>query len=260
MFRTETSYILGSMYKKVLLVFLIILTAVSAFAEDVVEVMGNVSVAKTFAYQEPSFNSEALARLNKNAKVLIVGQDGEWLKIRLFNKSEAYVYAKYVALRYENVTRKESEAKALIDINNLLDQFNDTIQSSWYAEKQKVIPALFFFSGKAPDEITLLYSAVNAKGEHVPSLKDNPLQKDMIKLIELIFMKMMVLPYDRYRITVIVPDYVSGSYKGRTGSYASMVLDKNFANIDEIKSGSGSLWDYIKCAKRPEEMFKDYPH
>jgi len=250
------------MYKYFLTAIIIIFAVFSnlAFAEDTVEVMGNISVTKTYAYVKPDFKSKALARLNKNSKVLILGQEGEWLKVRLFNKQEAYVYSKYVSLKFENITRKESEAKALIDINNLLDQFNDTVQSSWFAERQKIVPALKFHSGKAPDEIWLLYTAVNAKGEPVPSLKENPISNDMVKLIELIYMKMIVLPYERYKVNIVVPDFISGTYKGKTENYVSLTLQKNFANIDEIKTGVGSIWDYVRSAKRPEEMFKDYPH
>ncbi|ADD66880.1 SH3 type 3 domain protein [Denitrovibrio acetiphilus DSM 12809] len=248
------------MFKKTILVILITLFAVAAFADDVVEVMGNIVVSKTYAYQEPSFKSKAMALLGKNSKVLIIGEEGEWLKVRLYNKSSAYVYAKYVAYKHENIRLKESATKVLIDIKNLLDQFNDTVQSSWFAEKQKIMPMLSFHSGKNPDDIYLLYSAVNIKGEPVPSLKENLLQKDMVKLIELIYMKMIVLPDPRYKITILVPDFVSGSYKGRTDNYAALTLDKNFANIDEIKTGTGSIWDYIRSAKRPDEIFAGYPH
>lgn len=249
------------MFKKLIIVTLITLFAVSAFAKDVVEVMGNVSVKKTFAYKKPSFKSKALARLGKNSKVLILGKEGDkWLKVRLFNKSTAYVYAKYVTFKYENITKKESHHKVLVEIKNLLNQFNDTVQSSWFAEKQKVIPALFFQAGKDPDVISLLYCSVNDKGQPVPSLKENPLQKDMLKLIELVFMKMIVMPYDRYKINIVVPDFVSGAYKGRTEAYTRLTLDKNFANINEIKAGKGSVWDYIRSAKRPDEIFVDYPH
>lgn len=250
------------MFKKILTVTFLIFAVVSnqAFAADTVEVMGNISVTKTYAYVEPDFKSKALARLNKNSKVLILSKDGDWMKVRLYNKDEAYVYAEYVSLKYENITRKESESKALIDINNLLDQFNDTIQSSWFAEKQKIVPSLTFHSGKAPDEVSLLYTAVNDKGDPVPSLKENPLNTDMIKLIELIYMKMIVLTYDRYVIHIHVPDFVSGVYRGRTENYVTLTLQKNFANLDEIKNGSGSIWDYVRSAKRPDEMFTDYPH
>lgn len=251
------------MFKR-LIVTLILLFAVSAFAEDsfddIVEVMGNVSVTKTYAYEEPSFKSKALAKLSKNSKVLITKQDDEWLQIRLFNNSVGWVYAKYVSFRLNNVTKNESESKVMIDIENLLEQFNDTVQSSWYAEKQKVIPSLTVHSGRRADDIYLLFSAVNSNGEYVPSLKENPLQKDMIKLIELVYMKMLVMPYNRYRITLLVPDFISGTYKGRTDTYDTLTLDKNFANIDEIKNGTGSIWDYVRSQKRPEEMFLEYPH
>jgi len=251
------------MFKRLLVLTLILFYAVSASAEDVfkdiVEVMGNVSVTQTFAYEKPSFDSKAVARLSKNSKVLITKQEGDWLNIRLFNKSTAWVYAKYVSYS-ENVTRNESEVKVVIDIQTLLDQFNDTVQSSWFAEKQKVIPGLFLYSAKRGDDVYLLYSAVNAKGHHVPSLKENPLHKDMLKLIELIYMKMLVTQHNRYRITILVPDFVGGTYKGRTETYAVLTLDKNFANIDEIKGGSGSIWDYVHSQKSPEEMLVDYPH
>jgi hypothetical protein len=171
-----------------------------------------------------------------------------------------YILAKYVDLRYENVTRKESQAKALIDINNLLDQFNDTVAASWFAEKQKIIPSLKFLAGKHPNDIYLLYTAVDSKGKSVPSLKENPLQKEMIKLLELVYMKMIVLPKDRYRITIKVPDFIGGTYKGRTDNYAVLTLEKDFANINEIKNDQGSVWDYIRSAKKPEEIFSEYPH
>jgi len=256
----EILSISGSMYKKAIFVFLTILLAFSAVAEDTVEVMGNVSVAKTYAYVEPSFESKALASLTKNSKVLIINQEGDWLKVMLYNRQEGYVYAKYVAFRDENITRGESESKTLIDITNLLDQFNDTIQTSWFAEKQKVMPSLLFQQGKTPDDITLLYTAVNQKGDPVPSLKENPLKSDMLKLIELIYMKMIVHNYNSYRINIVVPDFVSGAYKGRMDSYVTLTLQKNFTNIDEIKNGTGSVWDYVRSVKKPEELFKDYPH
>lgn len=227
---------------------------------DTVEAMGKVSVTKTYAYAKPSFKSKALARLSKNSKVLIKDDEGEWIKILLYNKKEAYVYSKYISFTFNQVTRRESETKAIIEINNLVDQFNDAVQSSWFAEKQKVIPSLQFHSGKSPDKITLLYTAVNVKGEAVPSLKQNPLQPDMVKLIELIYMKMVVMNYKRYRIDIVVPDFISGVYKGRVDPYVTLTLEKNFANLDEIKSGVGSIWDYVRSAQRPEEMFTDYPH
>lgn len=228
---------------------------------DTVEAMGKVAVTKTYAYAKPDFKSKALARLSKNSKVLIKDHEGEWLKVILYNRKEAYVYAGYVSFDFNQVTRKESESKTIIEINNLVDQFNDTVQSSWFAEKkQKVVPALLFHSGKSPDRITLLYTAVNVKGEPVPSLKENPLQSDMVELIELIYMKMIVMNYKRYRVDIVVPDFISGAYKGRVEPYVTLTLEKNFANLNEIKSGVGSIWDYVRSAQRPEEMFTDYPH
>lgn len=248
------------MFKKTALILTILLLAFVSHARDFVEVMGNVSANQTYAYEQPDFKSRALARLSKNSKVLIIRNEGEWYRVRLYNHTEAFVYAKYVSLKYENVTRQESEIKALIEINNLLDQFNETVQSSWFAEKQKVIPSLKFHSGKTPDEISLLYTAVDVKGDPVPSLKENPLRKDMVKLIELIYMKMIVLSYDRYRINILIPDFVSGNYRGRTETYVVLTLQKNLTNIDEIKNGTGSIWDYVRSPKRMDEMFTDYPH
>ncbi len=102
---------------------------------DTVEAMGKVAVTKTYAYAKPDFKSKALARLSKNSKVLIKDHEGEWLKVILYNRKEAYVYAGYVSFDFNQVTRKESESKTIIEINNLVDQFNDTVQSSWFAEK-----------------------------------------------------------------------------------------------------------------------------
>jgi len=255
----EISSISGLMFKAVY-TLLIILFVFTAFAEQIVEVMGNVSVTKTYAYEEPDFKSKAVARLNKNAKVLIVGRQDDWLKVVLENRKQAYMYAKYVTFKDENITKKESESKALIDINNLLDQFNDTVQSSWFAEKQMIVPSLTFLAGKSPDDITLLFTAVNHKGDPVPSLKENPLKKDMTKLVELIFMKMIVLSYNRFSITIKVPDFITGEYKGRASNYASLSLQKDFANLDEIKNGEGGIWEYVRSEKKPEEMFADYPH
>lgn len=248
------------MFRYLLIILTFVLFGISAHAEDFVEVMGNVSVSQTYAYEKPDFKSKAVAKLVKGSKVLIMSQEGDWMKIVLFNEQYAYVYADYVTLRFENVTRKETEIKAVIDIKNLIDQFNDTVQSSWFAEKQKVVPSMAYLGEKGPDEISLLYTAVNNNGEPVPSLKENPLHKDMVKLLELIYMKMIVLTYDHYRINIMVPDFSSGTYRGRTQEYASLVLQKNFANIDEIKNGTGTIWDYVKSAKKPEELFMEYPH
>lgn len=247
------------MYKHFLAV-LIIFFAYSVDAADLVEVMGNVRADKAPVYSEPSTKGRVVSSMTKNSKVVITSKDGEWVKILLFNNEYGYMHTSDVELKYENITKSESESKILIDIANLLAQFNDTVQSSWFAEKQKIVPSLSFLGGRAADEIDLMYASVNNKGDAVPSLKENPLQKDMVKLLELIYMKMIVLSYDRYTITIKTPDFNAGTYRGRTSDYAVLTLQKNYANLEDIKNGTGSIWDYVRSAKKPEDLFKDYPH
>ncbi|WP_277656171.1 SH3 domain-containing protein [Seleniivibrio woodruffii] len=243
----------------IILTLFFVLLCGSAFAKAT---YGSVTSSKLNIYAKASSKSEVVGLLGRGSSVEILSTRSGWHKIKLLEGGTGYVKASGV--RTSKDKPKETEEKAKTgdtgkDIDRILDKFNSTVEKSNFAKKEKVYPKLKLISAKGSQEVVLRYSAVDENGDEIPSLKKNPLAKNMRELISLIFRKMIVTSAPEYKITVMVPSYGMGGKVAGEAVYADLVMKPSAQELLEIKEGTTSLWTVVRSTRKLGDVFAEYP-
>ncbi|WP_022852215.1 SH3 domain-containing protein [Limisalsivibrio acetivorans] len=234
--------------------------------EGIIEVLGHITTNGVLAREKPDTESRVLARLRRGSKIVVLSRRGEWYKVRLYNRKDAFVSKKYVEFRYElkdeHITKSDIEKKFMVDINNLASQFNLMVKDSVYAKRRNIVPFLKIIDGKKNNgtaRVSVLYTAVDAAGKAVPSMKENPLSDIMKKFVELILLKMVLYEADNYSLVFRVPVFNEGDIEGYD-DYAVFTIDRKEADLNRLRQNEETLWEYVKSSNPLEQLFVSYPH
>lgn len=267
LFKTVILYISGSMYKNFFIIILLlsffISTAYSDNSSVTVEIRGTINHSKVRVKKQPDKSARNVRTLYKNAKVVVIGEEGDWYKIKINNIRNGYVLKKYVdflsTLKKENKKIPYEKNKALLEVKSLIERFNLNLSESMYYEKEKLIPYIAYMGynfKKNSFKIKIHYKIKNIMGTDSSVNLPNPFQNDILSLIEVMFFKMMLYKTDLYVIDVYVNSDKSDSLK----KYAEITYKNNPERFNEIKNSEGKIWDYIKVSIRDKkDLFKMYP-
>lgn len=234
--------------------------------EGILEALGHIAGEGVMARERPDTNSPVITKLPKGSKIIVLSKKGNWYKVRLYNRREAYVRSELVEFRYElkdeHITKSDIEKKFMIDIMNMASQFNQMIRESIFSRRQNIVPNLKILEGRKKDGtaiVNVLYCAVDGTGKPVPSMRENPLSETMAKFIEIVMMKMLLYDADSYKIVFRVPVFENGKVVDYKDS-AEYTVERTETDLHDIRSGSGRIWDYIVSSRPVDEFFKQYPH
>ncbi|WP_303851791.1 SH3 domain-containing protein [Seleniivibrio woodruffii] len=220
---------------------------------------GSVTASRVNIYAKPSSKSEVVGLLGRGSSVEVLSSRSGWLKIRLLDGGAGYVKASGV--RTSKVKPKEPEKKDKTgdEISRVLNKFNSTVKKSDFADKEKVFPELKLVVSKSPTEAVLKYSGIDGDGKEIPSLKNNPLAKNMRELLSLLFRKMLVHEAAEYKLTIMVPSFGIGGKVAGEAVYADLVMRPTAKELAEIKEGKMSLWTVVRSTRKLADMFAEYP-
>lgn len=235
--------------------------------EDVVEGSGAIRYSGVAIREKPTTNSRILRTTTQSEKVLILGENGDWLHVRMYNNREGYVHKDYV--RTERIFRDESDTKhsmdktASFEINGIIDRFNSLILQSPYAKKYQVVPQLKLLDERKINNImtlTFLYSGVNMQGEMVPSYKKNDLQKQMKNLMELIFSRLLLTDIVIFKIVINTPIFDDlGNVTNEVNKYSELVIKNENIKLEDIRENLSLIWNHIESNMNTDELFLDFP-
>jgi len=220
---------------------------------------GSVSASRANIYAKPSSKSEVIGLLGRGSSVEVVSSKSGWLKIKLLDGGTGYVKASAVRTSKEKPKEETKKDKTEESIDRVLDKFNSTVEKSDFAEKQKVIPKLTLEASKKPTEVILLYSGIDSNGKEIPSLKKNPLAKNMRELLSLLFRKMLVHEAAEYKVTIMVPSFGMGGKVAGQAVYADLVMKPTKQELSDIKEGKISLWTVVRSTRKLADVFAEYP-
>ncbi len=235
--------------------------------EDVVEGSGSIRYSGVAIREKPTINSRVLRSTTQSEKVLILGENGDWLHVRMYNNREGYVHKDYVRTERifidESATKNSMDKTASFEINGIIDRFNDLILQSPYAKKYQVVPQLKLLDERKINNImtlTFLYSGVNMQGEIVPSYKKNDLQKQMKNLMELIFSRLLLTDIVIFKIVINTPIFNDlGDVTNEVNKYSELVIKNENIKLEDIKENLSLIWNYIESNMNTDELFLDFP-
>lgn len=230
------------------------------------ETLGYVSGYEVFVRSEPDTKSKVLSRLKRGAKLEILAKQGDWFKVKFSRTMEGYVHSEFVTFKLGNIKasidQENVEKRFKVEVNNLVDTFNDKVLKSKIIESYKVTPSIAVTNVKNSDDImsvSLVYSGKDGDSKIVSSSRDNPLSKNMKDLMEIIFLKMMLTKADKYSIEIKMPDFADGKHSGVYKIYTVLELEASKMDIESIKNIDGKIWDYVKTAVPHQILFAEYP-
>ncbi len=254
------------MFKKtifvLIFVFLLINISVADNSSVTVEIRGTVNHSKVRVKKRPDISSRTVRTLYKNAKVVVIGEDGDWYKIKINNVRNGYVLKKYIdfksTLKKENKRVPYKKRRAILEVKALIERFNLNLSESMYYEKEKLVPNLAYmdsFVNKDKFKVKIHYRVKNIMGTDSSVNLPNPFQDVMLSFIEVLFFKMMLYDSDIYEIDIFVNSDKTDSLK----KYAKLEYKKDNKKFNEIKNSSGGIWKYIKTTMPKDELFNMYP-
>ncbi len=234
---------------------------------EVVEGSGTVRHSGVSVRERPDINSKVLRTASQSEKVLIIGESGDWLKVKMYNNQEGWISRRYVRteriFRDESTTTNSMDKKTSFEIEDLIVRFNETLKESPFAAKYQIIPMLRLADARKSGGVmtlTFIYSCVDLEGRMLPSYKKNQLRPQMKRLLELIFAKLMLTDTEVFRIVINVPDFSpEGRVLDTAKPYAEIRINHADVAMDEIKDDGGRIWKYAESTVPVDELFSAFP-
>ena len=276
LFRMAILCISGSMYRLLFVLFIALFCmaffhqeafAQSKQANDIAEGSGTVIYSGVSVRAEPNTDSKVLRTASKSEKVLILSENGDWLKVRMGNGKEGYINKKYVRMgrvfRDESSTTNSMDKKASFEIQDILGRFNSILRNSSYAAKYQAVPMIELKDArksKGVMTLTFVYSCINLEGQMIPSYKKNMLQSQMIGVLELIFAKLLLTDTDIFKIIINIPQFDDkGQVINIDKPYAEITVNNSDVELENIKNNVSNIWSYAKINIGSDELFADFP-
>lgn len=218
--------------------------------------------------------------LPANYKIVVVDQTENYFKIQIYRNSPSYYIKKMdVQLKkvYYNevITPVNGYTKSVYyEIEKLTNKFQDTLLQSEYAQLINATPSLQMIQAnrKYDDTLyyTMLFSAVDKKGNVIPSLEPVPFQDELKTLVALIFLKLAITKPKNINLIIQQPVFNEKGLPIENKSYATLTFDMESATLSDlvtIKNNPMKLWDYIsvnlankESNNDPALVFSQYPN
>jgi uncharacterized protein YgiM (DUF1202 family) len=254
------------MYKKIVLfICFLIFCYGSIYADNssvTVETRGTVNHSRVKVKKRPDMASRTVRTLYKNAKVVVIGEEGDWYKIKVNNVRNGYVLKKYIdflsTLKKENKKVPYEKRRAILEVKALIERFNLNLIESMYYEKEKLVPNFAYMGStinKKLFKVKIHYKVKNIVDKDSNINLPNPFQNVILSFIEVMFFKMMTYESDKYEIDI----YVSSEDSDGMKEYAKLIYENDKNRFVDIKNNSGKIWKYIKSDTDKKELFKMYP-
>ena len=111
---------------------------------EVVEGVGHIPYNRVPFCAAPSLKSRILRYSSGAEKVILIGETDDWYRVIMYNNEEAYIQKKYVRTTKlfmdETVAKNQMNKTISIELEDLLNKFDDTLENSSYAKKYQIRP------------------------------------------------------------------------------------------------------------------------
>ena len=234
---------------------------------EVVEGAGNIPYNNIPFRAEPSLKSRVLRYSSGAEKVILIGEAGDWYKVIMYNNIEAYIQKIYVRTSKlfmdETVAKNNMNKTVSIELEDLLQKFDTTLENSSYAKKYQVRPIFELIDAKnVKNNVTLIfhYACADLQNKPIPSYNDNDLYTHMQQLVNLILGRLVLTNAESFNIIIKVPTYdESGNVVDFEKEYANILLMPDKVDIEKIRRENVSILSLAECNIPVKDLFKVFP-
>lgn len=234
---------------------------------EVVEGVGHIPYNRMPFRAGPSLKSKVLRYSSGAEKVILIGETDDWYKVIMYNNDEAYIQKKYVRTTKlfmdETVAKNRMNKTVSIELEDLLQKFDITLENSSYAKKHQVRPIFELIDARnVKNKVTLVfhYACADLQGKPIPSYNDNDLYTYMQQLVDLILGRLVLTSAESFNIIIKVPTYdESGNVVDFEKEYANILLMPDNVDIEKIRKENVSILSLAECSIPVEELFKVFP-
>lgn len=234
---------------------------------EVVEGVGHIPYNRMPFRAGPSLKSKVLRYSSGAEKVILIGETDDWYKVIMYNNEEAYIQKKYVRTTKlfmdETVAKNHMNKTVSIELEDLLEKFDATLENSSYAKKYQVRPIFELVDARnVKNKVTLIfhYACADLKGKPIPSYKDNDLYTYMQQLVDLILGRLVLTNAESFNIIIKVPTYdESGNVVDFEKEYANIILMPDKVDIEKIRRENVSILSLAECNIPVKDLFKVFP-
>lgn len=234
---------------------------------EVVEGVGHIPYNRMPFRAEPSLKSKVLRYSSGAEKVILIGETGDWYKVIMYNNEEAYIQKKYVRTTKlfmdETVAKNRMNKTVSIELEDLLQKFDETLENSNYAKKYQVRPMFELVDARnVKNKVTLIfhYACADLQGKPIPSYNDNDLYTYMQQFVDLILGRLILTNAESFNIIIQVPSYdESGDVIDFKKEYANILLTHDKVDIEKIHKENISILSLAECNIPVKDLFKVFP-
>ncbi len=265
--KTEISYILGSMFKKIFLgcIFLLILVNVASAepqsSNDFLESVGVITANVVYVREKPDPESKRIYTFYKGSKIILVDELKDWYKVKVNNVRTGYAMKKDIAfnvtLGKETKRGEYFDKKLSLDVRSFIDRFNFNMKESGYFEKEGIVPGFEYKRMEIKDtavDLEIIYTIHRKSGAALPTNNVNPFSNQLKYFLEVLFFKLINSPYETFRV-----DVFSSWDNEDVQRYVTFTFDKNKLNFNKIKDARGKIWNYVTSSRDIARLFNTYP-
>lgn len=234
---------------------------------EVVEGVGHIPYNRMPFRAGPSLKSKVLRYSSGAEKVILIGETGDWYKVIMYNNDEAYIQKKYVRTTKlfmdETVSKNRMNKTVSIELEDLLQKFDKTLENSNYAKKYQVRPIFELIDARnVKNKVTLVfhYACADLQGKPIPSYNENDLYVYMQQLVDLILGRLVLTNAESFNIIIKVPTYDEiGKVVDFDKEYANIVLIHDKVDIEKIRKENISILSLAECNIPVKDLFKVFP-
>jgi|GEM_PF-1182870 len=264
----EILYTLGSMFKKFFITMLLLMVfAANGFVGEksgnFVESVGIIKANVVYVRDKPDLNAGRIRTFYEGAKIIVIGEQGKWYKVKVNNVRTGYALKKDIrfkdALGGNSKNSSYFDKKLSLDVKSFVDRFNFNMTESGYFEKEGIVPVFKYKKLQIENntvKLELIYTTEKKRERLVSDNMSNPFQKELKYFMEVMFFKLINSPYENFHIAVFSnPVENNGSFE----KYAEFSFDRKRVNFEKVKDFRGEIWNYVKTSSDVSEIFAKYP-
>ncbi len=222
-------------------------------------------------YYKDIISTRAMGVISRRESVMIMREEGEFYYVETKDRQHVYVRKadlyQVVNLYQERISPQGYNKKAYYEIQSIIDRFDATFNTTYF-NAMPTAPHIALQNVRATRRditYTILYSGINNNKVMHPSIATNPFREDMLRLTEVVMLK-LIQQEDNKNITIeiVVPKFTGNKATRGFEPYQTITLPKGLLEDNKVAihilKDMGAIWNYANYTMDYFQMYQSYPN